>query len=276
MSTQSTPAFARRNCDGLAQIGLSRFDVAGIRFLAPTADTGTGGDGGTGGDAAAQAAAAAQASADAAAAAKPPWGDDPTKFDPDKMWKLAENLRGDITAEKAKRESAIAEAVAKATEDASKKALADFAKLLSGEQAPETDPAKLNAALQSLQTQSTETASKLTAAEQQVKAGQVALQVALHAPTLGANTALLLANEQFKTSIGSVEPTDEAAIKAAITKALQDNAALKQPPQRSGDVAPTGPTVQTLESLLATAEKAGDAAESIVLKRRIAELRNKS
>jgi hypothetical protein len=271
MSTTIIPTtFARRGCDGLAQIGSTRLDVIGARFFTDDA-----GADGAGADAAAQAAAAAAAAGNGqqtAAASAPPWGDDPSKFDPDKAWKLIENLRTDAAERQTKTDAAIAAAAEKAKKDT----LAEFAKLLTGEQGPETDPAKLNEALGKLQTQSTETAAKLTAAEQQVKAGQVALQVAIHAPTLGANVPLLLTNEQFKTSIASVEPTDEAAIKAAITKALQDNAALKQPPTRSGTGEHTGPTVQTLESLLAAAEKAGNAAESIVLKRRIAELRTQS
>ncbi len=117
-----------------------------------------------------------------------PWGDDPSKFDPNKAWTLIQNLKGDIATEKQKRDDAIAAAVAKATEDASKKALADFGKLLTGEQAPETDPAKLNEALTGLKGQLTEKATALTQAEEQVKTANLALQVALHAPALGGNT----------------------------------------------------------------------------------------
>lgn len=199
----------------------------------------------------------------------PPWGDDPSKFDPNKAWNLIQNLRTDVATQKTKTEQAIADATAKAQKDT----LAEFARLLTGEAAPETDPAKLNETLTKLQGTVAEKDTALTTAQQQVKAGQVALQVALHAPALGANTALLLSNEQFKVSIASVEPTDEAAIKAAITKALQENAALKQPPRRSGTEQHTGPTIQSLEAQLAAATEKKDWAETIRLKQQIAAAR---
>lgn len=200
------------------------------------------------------------------AASTPPWGDDPSKFDPDKAWRLIENLRTDLAETKTKTEQQIATAAQQAQKDA----LAQFARAITGEQAPETDPAKLNEALTGLKTQITEKDTALEQAQAAAKAGQVALQVAIHAPSLGGNTALLLNNEQFKTSIASVEPTDEAAIKAAITKALQENAALKQPPARSGTEQHTGPTVQSLEQQLAAATEKKDWAETIRLKQAIA------
>lgn len=248
----------------MAQIGLSRFDVVGIRFMAD----GDGADGAA--DAAAQAAAAAAAQNNAP---KPPWGDDPSKFDPDKAWALIQNVKGDLAAEKTKRDEAIATAVAKATADAQKNTLAEFAKLLTGESAPETDPAKLNEALTGLKGQVTEKDTALTTAQQEAKAGAVALQVAILGGPLGANIPLLLANEQFKTAIGQVEPTDQAAITAEITKALQANAALKQPPARSGAGEHTGPTIQSLEAQLKAAEEKKDVQESIRLKRAIASAR---
>ncbi|MCI2959544.1 hypothetical protein MN032_17805 [Agromyces atrinae] len=245
----------------------TRLDLMGIRFMTDPNPAGAG----AGGDAAAQAAAAA-AAADAANKADgstPPWGDDPSKFDPDKAWKLIQNLRTDADDRQKKTDAAIAAAAEKAQKDA----LAQFGRLLTGEKEPETDPAKLNAALSELQGKVTEKDTAVTAAEAQVKAANTALQVAIHAPALGANTALLLANEQFKTSIASVEPTDEAAIKAAITKAIQANAALKQPPARSGAGDHTGPTVQSLEAQLKAAEEKKDVSESIRLKRAIASAR---
>lgn len=251
----STCAYARRGVDGLAQIGATRFDVVGIRFF----------DG-------EQAAGGSAPEGEQQQEATPPWGDDPTKFDPGKAWNLIQNLRTDLSAEKGKRDTAIAEAVAAAE----KSILGSIAKALGGGEQQETDPAKLQQSVADLTSTVAAKDSELTAAAAQVKAGQVALQVALHAPALGGNTALLLANEQFKNSIASVEPTDEAAIKAEITKALQANAALKQPPTRSGDVTPTGPTVQSLQEQLATAQKDGDIPTTIALKRRLAEAQAKS
>lgn len=268
MSSAQNPTFARRGCDGLAQIGPTRLDVIGARFFAPLDDA-AGGGGAATPPASATPPAATPPAGETPPASTPPWGDDASKFDPDKAWKLIENLR----TEAADRQKKTDDAIAAAAEKAKKDTLAEFGRLLTGEKAPETDPVKLNQALADLQTSSADTATKLTAAEAAVKAGQVALQVAILAPALGGNVPVLLSNEQFKTSIASVEPTDEAAIKAEITKALQANAALKQPPRQSGTGEHTGPTVQSLEQLLAAAEKAGDAAESIVLKRRIAALK---
>ncbi|MDR6867523.1 putative RNA binding protein with dsRBD fold (UPF0201 family) [Microbacterium resistens] len=196
------------------------------------------------------------------ASSTPPWGDDPSAFDPDKAWKLIENLRTDAEKRQEKTDAAIAAAAEKAQKDT----LAQFAKLLSGEPEPETDPVKLAATIAEKDT-------ALTTAQQEAKAGQVALQVAILGAPLGANIPLLLANESFKTAIASVEPTDQAAITAEITKALQVNAALKQPPARSGAGDHTGPTIQSLEAQLKAAEEKKDFKESIRLKRAIASAR---
>lgn len=259
--------YARRGLDGLAQIGPSKFELRGIRFMADN----EGADGAGAGDAAAQAAAAAAAAAGQQNSdPKPPWGDDPSKFDPDKAWKLIQNVKADLAETKSKTDAAIAAAAEKAQKDT----LAQFGRLLTGEQAPETDPTKLNEALTGLKGQLTEKDTALTTAQQEAKAGQVALQVAILGGPLGANIPLLLTNEQFKTAIASVEPTDQAAITAEITKALQANAALKQPPRSSGDVAPTGPTVQSLEAQLKAAEESKNQGEIIRLTRAIVHARN--
>jgi len=65
----------------------------------------------------AKAEADAKAKADAEAAAKPPWGDE-KDFNPEKAWKLIQNLRGDSDKSKAERDS-LAKKV-KEHEDASK------------------------------------------------------------------------------------------------------------------------------------------------------------
>lgn len=225
-------------------------------------------------DAAAQAAAAAQAlatknAADAAAAAKPPWGDDPTKFDPAKAWDLIQNVKKDLTAEKEKRDAAIAAAVKAASEQTQKDTLAQFGRLLSGEQEPETDPVKLAAKVTDLSTQIAEKDTTLTTAQAAVKAANLSLAVATVASGQ-ANIKLLLANEEFKASIASVEPTDDAAIQAKVTAALQANPALKATPPSSGSDGHQGGQIPNLEALLAKAEKDGNVADSIVLKRRIA------
>lgn len=203
----------------------------------------------------------------------PPWGDDISKADPNKLWTLVQNVKGDLAAEKAKRDEAIAAAVTEAAEKAQRETLAQFGRLLAGEEPVETDPVKLQAKVAELGTKNTEATTALTQAQADLKARDVALQVAIHAPGLGASAALLLANEQFKTSIASVEPTDEAAIKAAITKAVQDTPTLKATPPRSGSGEHQGATVQSLEAQLAKAIEAKDHTETIRLRRAIAAAR---
>jgi hypothetical protein len=201
----------------------------------------------------------------------PPWGNDPTKFDPDKAWALIQNVKGDLAATKEKHTKDLAAAIKTATEAGAKEALAGIGKLLSGQEEPETDPVKLQAKVTDLASKISEKDGELTKAQSDLKARDLSLAVALLAPGLGGNTKLLLANEQFKTSIASVEPTDEAAVSAAITKALQANAALKATPPRSGSGEHQGATVQSLEAQLATAQKEGNWKESMRLKRAIAD-----
>lgn len=253
-----------RDRDGLAVIGRTRHDLTGIRY-----GEGEGGNGGAGEGGQAASAAAGGEGAAQGGEQKPPWGDDPTKFDPNKAWGLIQAVRGDLAAEKAKREQAIQDAVAQA-QQSQKDQLAQLGRLLTGEQEPETDPAKLQASLAALQGTVTEKDTAIAQATAAAKSGAVALQVALLAPGLGANPALLLTNEQFKTSVASVEPTDEAALKAAITKALQANAALKATPSRSGSGEHIGAQIQSLEAQLAEATKRKDWTETVRLKQAIA------
>lgn len=264
MSITTTTPLAQRGPDGLAIIGATRHQMMGIRYNQ--------GEGGNAPDAAAQAAAkaAADAAAAAANASTPPWGDDPTKFDPNKAWALIQNVKGDLAAEKQKRDEAIAAAVATATEQASKNALAEFARLLGGGEQQETDPVKLAEKVTDLSSKVEAANGELTKAQADIKSRDLQVQVALLAPTLGANAKLLLANEQFKTSIAAAEPTDEAAITAAIQKAVQDTPTLKATSPRSGSGEHQGATVQTLEAQLAKAIESKNLPETIRLKRAIA------
>lgn len=251
--------FANRTQCTYGPVSRSKLDLMGIRFMTdPDPDAGAGGgndpDPNAGGD------------------GKPPWGDDPSKFDPDKAWKLIQNVKGDLAAEKAKRDQAIAEAVTKSQKDFA----TQLATALGGGEQPETDPEKLRQKVTDLSGQIQSKDGELTKAQADAKAARLETAVALIAPELGGNTKLLLANEQFKTSIASAEPTDEAALRAAITQALQANAALKQPPARSGAGDHTGPTVQSLEAQLKTATENRDFVETIRLKQAIAAARAKT
>ena len=252
MSTTTSPT-AQRDLDGLAVIGRTKHALMGIRYAE-----------GEGGDAPADDA----DQKDAPSGDNAPWTKE--NFDPDRAFKLVENLRNDLDTQKTKQATELAAAVKKASEDTQKSTLAEFAKLLTGDSEPETDPAKLNDALTALKGQVTEKDTALSTAQETAKASERALKIAIHSPSLGGNAALLLANEKFTTSIGAVDPTDEAAIKAAITQALQDNAALKATPPRSGSGEHQGATVQSLQAQLVKATEAKDFTETISLKRRIA------
>lgn len=68
-----------------------------------------------------------------------PWGED---FDAEKAWKLVQNVRSDLQAEKGKRDQAIQDAVAKAINDTKSSFTQDIAKAL-GLVEDTPDPAKL-------------------------------------------------------------------------------------------------------------------------------------
>jgi len=262
VSIQTSIIPVQSNVDGMAVIGRTKHQLMGIRYA--------GGEGGDGGDAAAQAAAAKSAE-DAAAeaeASKAPWTAE--NFDPARAQRLVENLRGDIAAQKASTKAEIDAAVKAATADAVKQSNLALAKLLGGGEELETDPAKLQARVTELTTKVSDQDATLTTAQAAAKAGQISTQVAILAHGLGGSPKLLLANEKFKASIASVEPTDEAAIAAIITAELQANPALKATPPSSGSPEHKGGSVPDLEALLAKATKDGDVASSITLKRRIA------
>jgi len=272
MST-TNPAFARADRDGLARIGRTLHDLRGIRF----AD----GDGGNGGDGADEQLTDAQAQAIlaqaiASGAPKDGTGSDGTgsddaapwtkeNFDPDRAWKRIQNMQADLTAEKGKREQAIKDAVGQAQKDI----VASIAKALGGGEQPETDPAKLNASI-------TDLTSKVTEKDTALAAANLRVAVLSNPAIRNANAKLLLANKAFTDSIASAEPTDEAAITAAINQALQANAALKATPSRSGSGEHQGATVQSLEAQLAAAQTAGDKTETIRLKIAIAAARRRA
>jgi len=228
----------------------SKLDLMGIRFIDEGGDgSGAGGDG----DAAAQAAAAAASG-----------GTDDTKFDAAYVKKIRDEAAENRVAAREAREAATATEKKFSDFIASLGAAAGF-----GEQ-QETDPAKLQAKVTDLSTQITDRDTNLTKAQADIKAANLSTAVAVLAHGLGGSAKLLLANADFKTSIASVDPTDEAAITAKITAAIQANAALKVTPSSSGSSDHSGGQTQALEAQLAAADKAGDIALSITLKRRIA------
>lgn len=199
-----------------------------------------------------------------------PWTKE--NFDPERAFRLVENLRSDLAAQRTKFETDLATATTAAGEKAAKDALAGIAKLLTGGDEAETDPVKLSAKITELSSKVTEQDGSLTKAQSDLLAQQLSTAVAVQAAALGGSPKLLLANKEFMTSIASVDPTDEAAITAKITAAIQANAALKATPSSSGGSEHQGGQAQALQAQLAAAEKANDYQTVISLKRRIAAL----
>ncbi|ANP74532.1 hypothetical protein [Cryobacterium arcticum] len=248
MNIKTSTIPVRADIDGLAVIGRTRHALMGIRY-----GEGEGGDEG------------GQQQQNDQGGDNAPWTKE--NFDPERAFRLVENLRADAAAAKTKTDAAIQAAADKAQKDT----LAQFAKLLGGGEQEETDPVKLAAKVTDLTSKITEKDGDLTKAQASVKAGQLSTAVAILSHGLGGSARLLLANEDFKTSIASVEPTDEAAITAKIKAAIQANAALKTTPPSSGSTDHQGGQVPDLEKQLAAATKAGDMQLSITLKRRIAD-----
>jgi len=269
MST-TNPAFARTDVDGLAVIGRTLHDLRGIRFgegdggNTPAAGAETGGEQLT--DAQAQAILAqALAGGNNAGDPKPPWGDDPTKFDPDKAWKLIQNVKGDLETEKSKREQAIKDAVTQAQQSWTQQ----IGQALGITKVEETDPAKLNESI-------TELTAKVSEKDAAIAAKDRTIAVLTNPAIRAANGPALLADKAFQDSIASVEPTNEAAITAAIAQRLQANPALKATPSRSGSGEHQGATVQSLETQLAAAQEKGDKTETIRLKMELAAARRRA
>jgi hypothetical protein len=261
--------------DGMAVIGRTRHALMGLRYENGEGGAGAGGPAAAAGQADAAAAAAA-AAAGAAGAGAPPAADAPwTKdnFDPERAWSLLQNVRSDL--DKAKTGKTAAEQKAQESADRFEQFTKGLGGLLGFEQ-QETDPAKLQEKVTDLSSQVQAKDGDLTKAQADIKARDLTIAVLQSPAARDANTALLLANEQFKTSIASAEPTDGAAITAAITKALQDNAALKATPSRSGGGEHQGATVQSLEAQLATATEKRDFKETIRLKQAIAAARQRA
>lgn len=181
-----------------------------------------------------------------------------------------------------RQEAAASRIEAKAAKEAADAQAAELAKFKTafstalGIEPEETDPAKLNAIILEKNSKISEQETKAKDAETKASTAERNAQVAIHAHRLGGNAELLIANKEFQDSIAEVDPSDKAAIQAAITKAIQANAALKAVPNHSGNGENhTGPTVQTLETQLKEAEEKKDLNLIISLKRRIAALKNK-
>jgi len=128
-----------------------------------------------------------------------PWGDD---FDAEKAWKLVQNLKQEVKdAKSASRSSA--------ADDAKKELAQTIGKALGLVEDEPIDPAKLT--------------ESLTAAQAEAKQAQVALAVYQNASTAGGDPVALLDSQTFLKTVAGIDPTDSAAVAAAIQSAVAAN-----------------------------------------------------
>ena len=173
--------------------------------------------------------------------------------------------------EKLRREngSARTNAKAQAAEDAKKELAQTIGKALGLVEDEAIDPAKLT--------------ESLTTSQAEAKQAQVALAVYQNAGAAGGDPAALLDSATFLKTVAALDPTDLAAVTAAITKAVTDNPRLGAAPTDPRTPAPNPAQgagaggAPGLDDQIAAATKAGDHQLAIALKqRRAAELAKKS
>lgn len=153
-------------------------------------------------------------------------------------------------------------AKAQAAEEARKELANTIGKALGiVEEGSETDPAKLT--------------ESLTTSQAEAKQARVELAVFRSAAAAGGDPAALLDSASFLASLAAVDPSDTAAITAAIQSAVEANPRLGAAP--AGPTSPAPNPAQGagangapgLESLIAEATKAGDHRRAIALKRQL-------
>lgn len=105
-----------------------------------------------------------------------------------------------------------------------------------------------------LQKQLTEAKDQSTQHEQALRERDTQLAVLRLAPSLSANGTRLLDSRSFLTSLASVDPSDEAAVKTAIQNAVKQDAAFSTIPASSGSHGHQGngtkPTPKTLDAAI--------------------------
>lgn len=252
MSTLIPQSFARRTCDGLAQIGPTRFDVVGARFF--NDDQGAAG-GESAGDASSASASAATAGADSAAGATTATDTGAQKVEdlPDWAQKIIRDAR---------KEAGDHRAAAKTAGEQAQKDFADkIAVALGIKPDAAQDPAALTAALTDAQT----------------KARDASLKLAVYqtAGTAGANPDALLDSNTFLANVRQLDPTSSdfpTKVSEAITAAVTANPTLKAARAAGASTVETpggtGEQGQITEAQLAqmTPEQINDALEKGLLK----------
>lgn len=155
-------------------------------------------------------------------------------------------------------------AKAQAAEEARKELAASIGKLLDPEATEPTDPAAL--------------AEQVTTSQAEAKQARVELAVFRNAASAGGDPAALLDSSSFLKSLDAIDPSDSAAITAAIQSAVAANARLGAAP---GDPVTPAPNpaqgagaggAPGLDAQIADATKAGNIQLAIALKQQRAAL----
>lgn len=186
-----------------------------------------------------------------APAASPPWGTD-EDFNPERAWKLIQNLKADSELKATK-------AAEKATADATKSIAETLGKALGIIPEDALDPVKLQA--------------QITASDQSAKQAARELAVFKAAEGTNANALALLDSKSFLETVDVLEPNDAAGFASAITEALAANPffakevsgarpALKPNPAQGGSSGDT----PSLTERAAQATAKGDIKTAILLK----------
>jgi len=170
----------------------------------------------------------------------PPWGDD---FDPERAHRLVENLRGDVVAERAKREKAVQEAATAAAQKAREEAYREFGKQLGVVKDDEPPTVEgLQIAVQDRDTNLTRAQADLAAQ----RAENTLLRIAGRTD-INADVDALLDSRGFTEKLAAIDTTagDYASQVETLVKAeVESNSRYRKvqvaPRSSNGDPAPSG------------------------------------
>lgn len=172
-------------------------------------------------------------------------------------WDSPEAAQAEIERLRRENGAARTNAKAQAAEEAKKELAQTIGKALGLVEDEPIDPAKLT--------------ESLTTAQAEAKQAQVALAVYQNASTGGGDPVALLDSTTFLKSVAAVDPTDSAAVTAAIQSAVAANPRLGAAPGEPRTPAPnpaqgsSGGGAPDLESQIAAAKKSGDISLAIHL-----------
>lgn len=186
------------------------------------------------------------------------------QYDPDRAARLIENLRGDLTTERERRQQAEQQQAQQYTD------------LLAGLQAAGINVGQ-NPTPEQLQQQLAERDTAVTAAQQQAADDRRELAILQAAQKLGANSTALLDSRAFMQGVSGLDTADRAALAAAVeqrlTEAMTANPALRAGPSAGrsgadmGGGGGSGDGALTLDAQIEAAQKAGNIGLSMRLKR---------